>query len=118
VGLPNDALVKERDQAQGHVQNRAERPSPNIKRPSSTSGVESGRVGATTKQKGKAKGSSSSVEEDAGGRDKKDSKPPLVTRSAARIGSCSPGQEAVQEHAKTLGEIPYGWTPVKLEPDC
>jgi hypothetical protein len=72
--------------------------------------------GARRNQRGKATGTSSSVEENGGGRDEEDSKPCLVTSSAARIGS-SPGQEAVQEQAATLGEIPYGWTRVKLEPD-
>jgi hypothetical protein len=27
-------------------------------------------------------------------------------------------QEVVQEEATTLDEIPYGWTRIKLEPDC
>jgi hypothetical protein len=59
-----------------------------------------------------------SVEDDRGGRDEdeQDSKPSAVT-SNARIGS-SPGQEVVQEQATTLGEIPYGWKRIKLEPDC
>jgi hypothetical protein len=60
--------------------------------------------------------SSSSTEEDSGGRDEKDSKPFLVT-SGARIGSRS-DQEVVQEQATILGEVPYGWTRVKLEPGC
>jgi hypothetical protein len=56
------------------------------------------------------------VEEDGSGCDEEDSKPSLVT-SGARIGS-SPGQEVVQEQATTPREIPYGWSRVKLEPDC
>jgi hypothetical protein len=98
------------------AKNRSECPSPNIKRPS-TSLVGSGGIGARRNQRGKATGSSSAVEENGGGRDEDDSKPCLVTSSAARIGS-SPGQEAVQEQVATLGDIPYGWTRVKLEPDC
>jgi hypothetical protein len=49
-------------------------------------------------------------------RDQKDSKPYLVT-SSALIGSNS-DQEVVHEEATTPGEIPSGWTRVKLEPDC
>jgi hypothetical protein len=79
----------------------------------------SGGIRARTNQRCKAKTSSSSVEEDGCGRDEEeDSKPSLVTSSAAPILGSSPGQEAVQEQVTTLGEIPYGWTRVKLEPDC
>jgi hypothetical protein len=74
-------------------------------------------MGARTNQRGKAAASASSVEKNGGGRDKEDSKPSLVTSSAARIGS-HPYQEVVQEQATTLGEIPYGWIDIKLEPDC
>jgi hypothetical protein len=118
VGLPNEAL-KETDQAQGHVENRSESPSPNRKRPS-TGLVESGGTGARANKGGKAtatSSSSSSVEEDGGGRDEEDSKPSLVTSSAARIGSSRDQEEVVQEQATTIREIPYGWTRVKLEPD-
>jgi hypothetical protein len=115
VGLPNESL-KKTDQAQGHVKDRSERPSPNRKRPS-TSLVESGGMGARTSQRGKATAFSSPVEEDGGSPDEGDAKPSLVTSTAARIGS-HPDQEVVQEQATTLGEIPYGWTRVKLEPDC
>jgi hypothetical protein len=94
----------------------SECPSPNRKRPS-TSLVESGEMGARTNQKGKATARSSSVEKNGGGRDERDLKPSLVTSSAARIGSHS-DQEVVQEQATTLGEIPYGWINIKLEPDC
>jgi hypothetical protein len=83
----------------------------------STSLVGSGGMGARTSQRGKATASSSSVKENGGGSDEEDSKPPLVTSSAVRIDS-SPDQEVVQIQATTLGEIPYGWTRVKLEPDC
>jgi hypothetical protein len=71
-----------------------------------------------TNQRGEATLSClSSVEEDGGaGLDEQDSKPSAVT-SNARIGS-SRGQEVVQEQATTLGEIPYGWTRLKVEPDC
>jgi hypothetical protein len=101
--------------AKGHVKDRSECPSPNIKRPS-TSLVESGGVVTRTNQRGKAAASSSPVEEDGGGSDEEDSKPYLVT-VGARIGS-SADQEVVQAQALTLGEIPYGWIRVKLEPDC
>jgi hypothetical protein len=57
------------------------------------------------------------MEEDGASRDEGDSKPSLVTSSAARIGS-HPDPEVVQEQATTPREIPYGWTRVKLEPDC
>jgi hypothetical protein len=100
MGLPNEAL-KETDQAaQGHIKDRSEFPSPNRKR-RSTSLVESGGMVARTNQR------------DGGGRDKKDSKPSLVTSGAALVGSF-PDQEVVQEQAT----IPYGWSRVKLEPDC
>jgi hypothetical protein len=56
------------------------------------------------------------VEEDGGGSDEEESKPSFVT-SGARIGS-SADQEVVQAQAPTLGEIPYGWIRIKLEPDC
>jgi hypothetical protein len=59
------------------------------------------------------------VEDDVGGLDGEDSNPSLVTISIARIGSDLSGQEVVQkEEATTSGEIPSGWTRVKLEPDC
>jgi hypothetical protein len=68
-------------------------------------------------ERGKATGSCSPVGEDGVGRDDEDSKPSLVT-SSAPIGSYSE-QEVVQEEATTTpGEIPSGWTLVKLEPDC
>jgi hypothetical protein len=41
----------------------------------------------------------------------------MVTSSVARMGS-STDQDFVQEQATTLGDVPYGWTRVKLEPDC
>jgi hypothetical protein len=73
-----------------------------------------------TPESGRGEGtlsSRSSVEEDGGaGREEQDSNPSAVT-SNARIDS-SPDQEVVQEQATTLGEIPYGWKRVKLEPDC
>jgi hypothetical protein len=50
-----------------------------------------------------------------GSREEEDSNPSLVT-SSALIGSY-PDQEVVQEEARP-GEIPSGWTFVKLEPDC
>ncbi len=114
MGLPNEA-PEETDQAQGHVKDGYECPSPNRKRPSASL-VENVGMGARTNQRIKATASSSPLEEDGGGRDEENSKPSLVT-SGARIGS-SPDQEAVQEQVTTLGGIPYGWTRVKLEPDC
>jgi hypothetical protein len=73
-------------------------------------------MGARINRRGKTTTSSTSVEKDGVGRDEEDSKPSVVT-SGARIGS-SPDQEVIQEQATTLGEIPCGWTRVKLEPDC
>jgi hypothetical protein len=104
VGPPNDASVEEKAQEDCHR-----------KRPS-TCLAESGETGARTYQRGNAIGSCSSVKEDGCGRveDKEDSNPSLVTRSAL-MGS-SPSQEFVQEEAP--GQIPSGWTRVKLEPDC
>jgi hypothetical protein len=92
---------------------------PNRKRPS-TSLVKSGGMATRTRnQRGKATVSSSPVEEDGGGRNEEDSKPYLMTSRAAQIGSHHPDQEeVVPEQATTLGEIPYGWSRVKLEPDC
>jgi hypothetical protein len=120
VGLPNEALT-EREEARGHLKNRSECPSPNRKRPS-TSLVESGGMGARTNQRGKAAGSSGCAKEDGGaGRTEEDSKPSLVTSSAAQTGSCldqevvqedatTPDEiRSVQEQATTLSEIPCGW---------
>jgi hypothetical protein len=74
-------------------------------------------MGARTCQRHNATVSSSSLEKEGGGpRFEEDSKPTLMT-SGARIGSHS-DQEVVQEQATTLGDIPYGWTRVKVEPDC
>jgi hypothetical protein len=58
-----------------------------------------------TNQRGKATGSSSSVENDSGRDEEEDSKPSLVT-SSALIGS-SPDEEFVQEEAP--GQIPSCW---------
>jgi hypothetical protein len=115
VGLPNEAL-KETKQAQAHVENRSECPSPNRKRPHASL-IESLGTGASAKQRGKAAVCSISVEEDGGGRDEEDSKLSLVTSSAAQTGSHS-DQEVVQEQATTLGDVPCGWTRAKLELDC
>jgi hypothetical protein len=60
-----------------------------------------------TKQRGKATGSCSSFEEDGGGLDEVDSKPSLVTSSAALIDPL-PDQEVIQEE-EARGEIPSGW---------
>jgi hypothetical protein len=89
-----------------------ERQSTNRKRPS-TCLAESEQLGASsrTNQRDKANtGRCSSVEEDGGGRDEADS-------SRALIGSY-PDQGVVHEEATIPGEIPSGWTLVKLEPDC
>jgi hypothetical protein len=94
VGLPNEALVEEPEQAQGHVKNRSECSSTNRKRPSACF-AEGGQMGARTSQRDKSAASSSSVEEDGGRRDNEDAKPSLVTSSAARIGSHS-DQEVVK----------------------
>jgi hypothetical protein len=116
MGVPNEAALKVTEQAPGHVLDRSECPLPNRKRPS-TSLVESGGRGGRTNQRRKATASSTCVEENGDVRDEEDSKPSLVTTRAARIGSHS-DREVVQEQATTLGEIPYGWTRVKVEPDC
>jgi hypothetical protein len=69
-----------------------------------------------TNRRGNATFSDSYVEED-GVREEEDSKPSLATRtSSAGIDSCQ-DQEVVQEDV-AVGEIPSGWTRVKLEPDC
>jgi hypothetical protein len=57
--------------------------------------------------------------EDDGGRDEEESKPSPVP-SSERIGSY-PGQDVVKKEATPdliMSEIPSGWTPTKLEPDC
>jgi hypothetical protein len=70
-----------------------------------------------TNRRDNATFSGSHVEEDGVVRDEEDSKPSLVTRiSAPRIESCQ-DQEVVPEEV-SVGEIPFGWTRVKLEPDC
>jgi hypothetical protein len=112
LGLPNEAL-KETDQAQGHVKTLSKGPYANRKRPSGCL-AEGGQMGARKNQRRNATGSSTFVEEDGGGWDEEDSK---AYTSCVRIGS-SPGQAVVQEQATTLGEVPSGWTRVKLEPDC
>jgi hypothetical protein len=119
VGLPNEALVEELEQTQGHhVRNRFECPSRNIKRPRTCLIADSGEMATGTNQRGKTTGNCSCVEDDVGGLDEEDSNPSLVTTSSAQIGS-DPGQEVVQdEEATTLCEIPSGWARVKLEPDC
>jgi hypothetical protein len=71
---------------------------------------------AKTNQRGKAIRTCSSLEADVGVRDEEDSRPSLVT-SSALIGSY-PDQDVGQEEATPPGEIPSGWTRVKLEPDC
>jgi hypothetical protein len=117
VGLRNEALVKEEiDHAQAHLKTRSECPSPPNRKRSSAFLAEGGEICARIKQRGNATASSRSLEEDGDGRSEEDSKPSLVT-SGAPIGS-SPGQEVVQEQAPALGEIPHGWTRVKVEPDC
>jgi hypothetical protein len=72
-------------------------------------------MGARTNQRGKATGSFGFVEEDGGRDEEEDTTPSLRTRIAL-IGS-DPDQEVVQEEA-TASAIPFGWTQVKLEPDC
>jgi hypothetical protein len=62
-------------------------------------------MAARPNQRGDAKVSCSSVEEDAG-RDEADSKPSLVTGNSALIGSY-PDQDVVQEES-TPREIPSG----------
>jgi hypothetical protein len=58
------------------------------------------------------------LEADVGVCGGEDSRPSLVTTSALM---CSyPDQEVLQEEEEATppGEIPSGWTRVKLEPDC
>ncbi len=73
-------------------------------------------MAASTNQRGNATGSCSSVKEDGGGSDEEFSNPSRVT-GIALMGGSYPGQEVVQEEA-TTGQIPSGWTRVKLEPEC
>jgi hypothetical protein len=116
VDLPNEALVEEPEQAQGHVRNQFECPSRNRKRPRICL-ADSGEMAARTNQSGKTTGNYSCVEDDVGGLDEEDANPSLAT-SSARIG-LDPGQELVHdEEATTLCAIPSGWARVKLEPDC
>jgi hypothetical protein len=105
-------------EAQGRHRNQFECSSPNRKRTRSARLVKSGGIGARTSKRGKATASSITVEEDGGGRDEDESKPSLLTNSTAQICSHPPDREVVQEQATTLGEIPFGWARVKLEPDC
>jgi hypothetical protein len=107
--------VERSEPGQGHVRNRFNHRSPNRKRPSAGL-AEGGQMGARTKQKGKSAGSFSSVKEHGHGRIEEDSNPSLMTSSSAQIASY-PDQEVVEEEA-TPGQIPFGWTRVKLEPDC
>jgi hypothetical protein len=118
VGLPKEALPSEEPvQAQGHIGNQFECPSRNRK-DSRTCLADSGEMAARRNQRSKTTGGCSCVEDDVGGLDEEDSNPSPVT-SGARIG-LDPGQEVVQEEEVTTapGEIPSGWTRVKLEPDC
>jgi hypothetical protein len=71
--------------------------------------AESGQMVAKANQRSKASGSSSSVV---------DSTLSLLTSAGARIGSYQGQEEVAPEQATTIGEIPCGWTRVKLEPDC
>ncbi len=115
------APQEETEQAQGHVRNRTECPSPNRKR-RRTNLAESGQMAATrANQRRKSAGCCSLMEEDRDGHDEEDSKPSLVassSSSARLLVASDPDQEVVQEARTTLREIPHGWTPVNLEPDC
>jgi hypothetical protein len=71
-----------------------------------------------TNRRDNATFSGSHVEEDGVVRDEEDSKPSLVTRSAARIESCQDQEVVPEEVTVGIGKIPFGWTRVKLEPDC
>jgi hypothetical protein len=115
VGLPKEAK-EEMKTAQGHVpRNRFGHPSPNRMQPT-TCLAESGQMADGTNQRNNATSSCSSVVEDDSGRDGEDSKPSLVTSSVLTGSAAS--RDVVQEEAATSGEIPSGWTRVKLEPDC
>jgi hypothetical protein len=113
VGLPNEALVQESEQARDG--NRLECPSRNRKRPR-TGLAESGRMIVRTNQRGKATSTCSSLEADVGVREEEDSRPRLVTASA--LVGLYPDREVVQDEAIPPGKIPSGWTRIKLEPDC
>ena len=107
---PHDDALDETKPAEGQVRDRFECPSPNRKRPIRACLAGNGRMGAGTNQRGKAIGSCSSVEEDGGGRVEDDSSRALI--------ASYPVQEVVQEAAAIAsGEIPFGWTRAKLEPD-
>jgi hypothetical protein len=93
VDLPNKAPPAELEPQQGHVRNIY--PAPNRKRPTICL-AETGRMSASTNQRGNAIGSCSYVETVCS-LDEEDSNPPPVT-SSALIGS-APYQEAVQEGA-------------------
>jgi hypothetical protein len=64
-----------------------------------------------TNQRGKAAVSGSMVEKDGGDRDDEDS-------GSSPMGTCPDQEVASEATARTSGEIPSGWTCVKLEPDC
>jgi hypothetical protein len=73
-----------------------------------------------TNQRGKATvgASSSSLETDGGLIEEEDSKTPPVTSSgSSALIASNPGHQVVQEEP-TAGQIPSGWTRIKLEPDC
>jgi hypothetical protein len=77
-------------------------------------------MGADAHQRGKAAGTSCSSLETDGGRDEEeeDSKPSPVTSSGTTaLTGWGPCHQAVQEKP-TPGQIPHGWTRVKLEQDC
>jgi hypothetical protein len=114
-GLPIEAR-EETEQARGHIKNRFECPAPNMKRPRTCLLAESGQTGARPNQRGNSIGIFGSVEQDVG-RDEEDSTPSLKSSSIALIGSY-PDQGEVEQDEATPREIPFGWTRVKLEPDC
>jgi hypothetical protein len=110
-GIPKRNFEETEQARGGPPSDRFECPSTNRKRPS-TCLAESEQMNASrTNQRGKADtGRCSSVEEDGGGRDEADSSRALI--------ASYPDQGGVPEEATTPGEIPSGWTRVKLEPDC
>jgi hypothetical protein len=71
-------------------------------------------------QRGKATGTSrSSLETDGGFLEEEDSKPSPVTSCGSRsVIASNPGHQVVQEEEPPAGQIPSGWTRMKLEPDC
>jgi hypothetical protein len=135
VGLTEEAK-KDTAPAQGRgTRNRFECSPPNRKRPRTWIAESGQKMTDMTNRRDNVTFSGWHVEEDGVVRGEEDSKPSLVTRisvvrgeedskpslvtriSAARIESCQ-DQEVLVPEEVAVGDIPLGWTRVKLEPDC